>query len=82
MLRGGSNEVSIISVVYPRKTVSVSPIGYFSFVCSSYKPSHTSIPLSLVVHYIQEYFNNNRRGRKTTSIHRRRSPGTSIRGIK
>ena len=44
---GGGNEVSIMSVVYLRETVSVSPLGYFLSVGLSYKPSHNSLPLSL-----------------------------------
>ena len=47
-------------VVYPRGTVRVSSLGYFSSVGSSSKTSHLSLPLSIVERYIQEYFNSKR----------------------
>ena len=56
MLGGGGYEVSFMPVVYPRGTVILSPLGYFLSVGSSSKPSHPSLPLSLGVHIIQEYF--------------------------
>ena len=56
MLRGGGDEVSVMPVVYPRGMVSVSSPDSFSYVRSSSKPSHPSLPLSLGVHRIQEYF--------------------------
>ena len=43
----GGDEVSIVPFVYPRGTVSVSSLGYFSLVGSSSEPSHPSFPLSL-----------------------------------
>ena len=66
-LGGGGDEVSFMPDVYPRRTVSVSSLGYFLSVGSSYKPSHPSLPLSLGVHRIQEYFNK-KRGRKRKII--------------
>ena len=54
-------------VVYPGGTASVSSLGYFSYVGSSYKPSHPSLPLSLAVNLIQEYFKKER-GRKQKYI--------------
>ena len=50
-----------MALFYPRRTVSVSSLGYFSSFGPSSKPSHISIPLSIRVHHIQEYFKNNRR---------------------
>ena len=67
MLGGGGDEVSVMPVVYPRGRVSISSLGYFSSVGSSSKPRHPSLPLSLGVHCIQEYFNN-KRGRKQKYI--------------
>ena len=67
MLGDGGYEVSVMPVVYPRGTVSVSSLGSFSSIGSSYKPSHPSLPLSLGVNRIQEYFNN-KRGRKRKYI--------------
>ena len=64
MLGGGGDEVSVMRVVYPRGTVSVSSLGSFSSVGSSSKPSHPSVPLSLGVHRIQEYFNQKRGGKR------------------
>ena len=40
MLGGGGDEVSIMPVFYPRGTVSVLSLNYFSSVGSSSKPSH------------------------------------------
>ena len=51
------DEVSIVTFVYPCGTVSVSSLGYFPSVCSSSKPSHTSLPLFIGARHIQEYFN-------------------------
>ena len=62
MLGGGGDEVSAVSVVYPIGTVNVSSLGYFPSVGSSYKTSHPSLPLSLLVHSIQYCFKK-RRGR-------------------
>ena len=62
MLGGGGDEVSIMPVFYPRGTVSVLSLDYFSSVGSSSKPSHPYLPLSLGVHRIQEYFKKNRGG--------------------
>ena len=50
--------------VYPRGTVSVSSLGSFLYVGSSYKPSHPSLPISLIARHIQEYFKKKRRKRK------------------
>ena len=43
----GGDEVNYVPFVYPRGTVSVSSLGYFSSVGSSSKPSHPYLPLSL-----------------------------------
>ena len=67
MLGGGGDEVSVMPVVYPRGTVSVSSLGYFLPVGSSSKPSHPSLTLSLGVHRIQYYFKK-KRGRKKKYI--------------
>ena len=65
MLGGGGDEVSVLTFGYPRGIVSVLSLGYFLSVCLSYKPYHTSLPLSLGVHRIQDYFKKNRgRNRK------------------
>ena len=53
--------------VYPRGTVSVSSLGYFSSVGSFYRPSHPYLPLSLGARHIQEYFKK-KRGRKRKFI--------------
>ena len=50
----GGEKVSIVTVVYPRGTVSISSLGFFLSVGSSSKPSHSSLPLSLGAHHIQE----------------------------
>ena len=42
----GGEEVSIVNFVYPRETVSVSSLGYFPSVGSSYKPYNPSLSLS------------------------------------
>ena len=63
MLRDGGDEVSIVPLVYPRGTVSVSSLGYFLSVGSSSKYSHPSLPVSVGARHIQEYFKKNR-GRK------------------
>ena len=69
MIGGGGDEVSVIPVVCPSGTVSVSPLSSFLSVGSSFKPSHTSLPLYLRVHHIQEYFNKNRgKNQKYTSL--------------
>ena len=60
MLGGGGDEVSVMPIVYPRGTVSVSSLSYFLSVGSPSKPSHPSLPLSLGLHHIQEYFKNKR----------------------
>ena len=51
----------------PRGTVIVSSLGYFSYVGSSSKPSHSYLHLSLGLHLIQEYFKK-KRGRKQKYI--------------
>ena len=66
-------------VVYPHGTVSVSSLGYFLSIGSSYKPSHTSLPLYLGVHRIKEHYKKKKGGSKNTSSHRRRRPGVSSR---
>ena len=53
MIGDGGEEVSIVPVVYPRGTVSVSSLGYFLSVGSSSKPSHPSLPVSLGSRHIQ-----------------------------
>ena len=63
----GGDEVSVMSVVYPCGTVSVSSLGSFSSVGSSSKYSHPSLPLSLRVHRIQEY-SKKKRGKKRKCI--------------
>ena len=63
----GGDEVNIVPFVYPRGTVSVSSLGSFLSVGSSYKHSHPSLPLSLGAHNIQEYFKR-KRGRKRKFI--------------
>ena len=63
-LRDGGDEFSVMPVVYPRGTSIVSSLGYFSSVGSSSKNSNTSLPLSLGVHRIQEYFNKKRGGKR------------------
>ena len=67
MLGYGGEDVSILPVVYPRGTVSVSSLRSFLSVGSSSKPSHNSLPVSIVACHIQEYFNN-KRGRKLRLI--------------
>ena len=61
VLGGGGDEVSIMPVVSPRETVSASSLGSILFVGSSFKTSHTSLPIYLGAHHIQENFKNNRR---------------------
>ena len=63
----GGDEVSIVPFVYPRGTVSVSSLGYFSSVGSYYKPSHPSLPVYVGARHIQDYFKN-KRGRKKKYI--------------
>ena len=57
------DKINIVPFVYPRGTVSVSSLGYFSSVGSSYEPSHPSLPLSIGARHVQEYFKK-KRGRK------------------
>ena len=45
VLGDGGKYVSIIPVVYPCDTVSVSSLDYFSSVSFSSKPSHPSLPV-------------------------------------
>ena len=63
----GGDDANIVPFLYPRGTVSVSSLGSFSPVGSSYKPSHPYLPLSLGAHTIQEYFKR-KRGRKRRFI--------------
>ena len=48
MLGYGGEDVSIVPVVYPHGTVSVSSLGYFLSVGSSSKPSYPSLPVPLI----------------------------------
>ena len=64
VLGGGGDEVSVMTVVYPRGTASVSSLGSFSSVGSSSKPSHPSLPLSFGVNLIQEYFKKKKRRKR------------------
>ena len=59
----GGEGVNDMPFVYPRGTVSVSSLGSFLSVGSSFKPFHPSLLLSLGAHNIQEYFKR-KRGRK------------------
>ena len=52
MIGDGGEDISIVSVVYPRGTMSVSSLGSFSPVGSSSKPSDTSLPVSLGARHI------------------------------
>ena len=52
-LEGGGECVSMVPVVYPCGTVSVSSLGYFLSVGSSSKPAHTSLPVFLGVCHIK-----------------------------
>ena len=63
----GGDKVNKVTFVYPRGTVSVSSLGYFSSVRSSSKPSHHSSLLSLGARHIQEYFKK-KMGRKRKFI--------------
>ena len=63
----GGDEVSTVTFIYPRGTVSVSSLGSFSSVGSSSKTSHPSFPVSDGARHIQEYFKK-KRGRKRKSI--------------
>ena len=67
MLGGGGNEGSAMPVVYPRGTLSFSSLSSYFSVGSSYKPSHPSLPIFIVVHHIQEY-SNKKRGKKLKYI--------------
>ena len=60
MLGGDGDEVGFMPVVFPSGRVSVSSLGYFSSVGSSYKSSHTSPPISLRVHRNKYYFKKKR----------------------
>ena len=54
----GGDKVNYVPFVYPRGTMSVSSLGYFSSVGSSSKPSHPFLPLSLgaynITHHLPE----------------------------
>ena len=43
----GGEDVNIVPFVYPRGTVSVLSLGYFSYVGSSSKPPHHPLAFSL-----------------------------------
>ena len=58
----GGEDVSIVPVVYPHGTVSVSSLGYFLSVGSSSKPSYPSLPVPHIERHIQEYSKNKREG--------------------
>ena len=74
MLGDGVEEFSIVPVVYPCGMVSVSSLGYFSSVDSSYQPSHPSLPVSIGARHIQEYFKNKRgKKRKLINPHQEKS---------
>ena len=60
MLGDGGEDVSIVPVLYPCGTFSVSSLGSFSSVGSSSKTSHPSLTVFLGARHIQEYFNNKR----------------------
>ena len=75
MLGGGGEEFSIMTIVYPYGTVSVSSLGSFLSFSSSSKPSHPYFPLSLRARHIQKYFKNKREGVKNSLSHIRRRPG-------
>ena len=63
VLGDGGEYISTVTIVYPHGMVRISSLGYFSSVCSSSKPSNTSLPVSLREHQIQEY-SKNKWGRK------------------
>ena len=63
VLGSGGDEVSVMPVVYPRVMVNVSSLGSFLYVGSSSKPSRPCLPISLIVHRIQDYFRK-KRGRR------------------
>ena len=72
-------EVSILPVVYPFGTVSVSSLGSFSSVGSSSKTSHPSVHLSIRSCHIQDY-SKKKKGREKNSLsNSRRRPGMRIR---
>ena len=75
MLGGGGDEVSIMPVVFCCGTVIVSSFGSFLSVVSSSKIYHPSIPISLGVHHIQEYFKKIIGGGSENSLNHRESPG-------
>ena len=63
MLGVDGDEFSVMPIVYSDGNVTVSSLGSFLSLGSSYKPSHPSLPLSLLFHCIQEYLKK-KRGRK------------------
>ena len=60
MIWDGGDYGSIMPFIYPCGTVSVSSLGYFSSACSSSKPFHPSLPVSVGALHIQEYFKKKR----------------------
>ena len=56
VLGDGGGDVSIVPVVYPCGAVSVSLLGYFSYIGSSSKlsskPSYPYLPVSIVARHI------------------------------
>ena len=82
VLGGRGEEVSIMPVVCPRGTVSVSSLDYFSSISSSSKHSLPSFPLSIGSRHIQDYFKKKRGGGENSLIHSMRRPCVRSRGIK
>ena len=56
----GGDDGSIVPFVYPRGTVRVSSLGYFSSAGSSSKPFHPSLPVSVGALHIQDSFKKKR----------------------
>ena len=80
LLGVAGDEVSIMPVVYPCETVSVSSLGSLSSVGSSYKPSSPSLFIYLRARHIQEYFKNKRgRKQKTINTHQDKARGAERR---
>ena len=83
MIGYGVDEVSIRPAVYPHGSVSVSSLGYFPYVGSSFKTSHSSPSLYIYEHTIFKIISRIRgRGSKNSLIHSRISPGARTVGIK
>ena len=67
MIGDGGEDVSIVHIVYPHGTVSVSSLGSFSSVGSSSKSSYPSLPVYIIERHFQEYYKN-KWGRKRQLI--------------